>query len=260
MTSIQENLGSIKQEMKDRNLDWVWVNAGMEGSGKSSFSIQLARHFDPDFTADQICFTPEEYMKKATELPPYSAIVLDEGIEGLFSRNAMKKENKKLVQFFRQARELNLMHIINIPDLAELESTIRDSRAKTISLCRQKGYKAEVYGRSDLDNIRVDRRNNVSWGDPSMVQGWEDPAEAAPELWKNYKDKKDEQIEGIAEFGEDDEEEKENWLSTGTVAERLDVSRKTVRRYCEKGDLEFKKLPNGDRRIPEEQVDDLVEG
>jgi len=258
VTSIKKNLEKIREEMKKRNLDWVWVNAGMEGSGKSSFSIQLAKHFDDNFTADQICFTPEEYMQKATELPPYSAIILDEGIEGLFSRNAMKKGNKKLVQFFRQARELNLMHIINIPDLAELETTIRESRAKTISRCRQRAYKADVYGRTDLDKIKVNRRNQVSWGEPSMVQGWKDPAEASPEIWNNYKEKNHEHIEGIADF-DTEEDEEDNLVSTGTVAERLDVSKKTVRNYCEKGKLEFKKLPNGDRRIPESEINQLIE-
>jgi ABC-type dipeptide/oligopeptide/nickel transport system ATPase component len=88
---IKKNLDNIKSRMKTRNLDWVWLNVGEEGSGKSSFSIQLAQAFDEDFTADQIAFSGQEYMKKATELEPYSVMVLDEGIESLFSRNAMKK-------------------------------------------------------------------------------------------------------------------------------------------------------------------------
>lgn len=258
MTSIKKNLENIKSRMKNRNLDWVWLNVGEEGSGKSSFSLQLAQEIDEDFSVEQVCFSGKEYMQTATELEPYSAIVLDEGIQSLFSRNAMKKENKQFVQFFRQCRELNLFHIINIPSYAELDKSIRQDRVKTVSRCRSGVYKADIYGRHQLNRIEVDSKGNVSWGDPAFRQGWRNPEDDSEELWSAYKEKKDEKLDRLSEVeGVDEEEQPGNYLSTGSVAERLDVSKDTVRRYCKKGKLDAKKLPNGDRRIPESQVEEL---
>jgi hypothetical protein len=254
---IKQNLEAIKSRMKKRNLDWVWLNVGEEGSGKSSFSLQLAQAFEEDFTADQIAFSGEEYMKKATELEPYSVMILDEGIESLFSRNAMKKENKKLVQFFRQCRELNLFHVINMPSYSELDKSIRQSRVKTVSRCLNNVYKAEVYGRKQLSNIEVDSRGDVSWGDPAFRQAWRNPEDASPELWQNYIDKKNEKIQRLSDL-EDSDSENVNYVSTGTAAEMLDVSGDTIRRYCDKGKFNVKKLPNGDRRIPKNQVEEVL--
>lgn len=255
---IKKNLDNIKSRMKNRNLDWVWLNVGEEGSGKSSFSLQLAQAFDEDFSADQIAFSGQEYMKKATELEPYSVMVLDEGIESLFSRNAMKKENKQFVQFFRQCRELNIFHIINIPSYSELDKSIRDSRVKTVSKCLNGVYKADVYGRKQLHRIEVDSKGKVSWGDPAFRQGWENPETCSEELWNNYIEKKNEKLDRLSDVDGIDEEDSTSYVSTGTAAEMLDVSSDTIRRYCKKGKLNPKKLPNGDRRIPEDQIEALL--
>lgn len=255
---IKKNLDNMKKRMKERNLDWVWVNVGEEGSGKSSFSIQLAQAFDEDFDESQICFNAKDYMRTAKDLDPYSVIILDEGIESLFSRNAMTKENKKFIQFFRQCRELNLFHIINIPSLSELEKGIRQNRAKTISKCLPGKYKADIYGRNDLDNIQVKNDGSVSWGSPSFRQGWKDPQEDSEQVWDAYQEKKDDRIDELVEFDEEEEDDLSSYLSTGQVADKLDVSGATVRRWCDSGDLDAKKLPNGDRRIPREEVEKVI--
>lgn len=255
---LKQNLDNIlQQEIHGKNLDWVHVNVGGEGKGKSSFSLQLANYIDPDFTVeDQVAFSGEEFREMSRNLDSGQVIVYDEAVDGLFSGDHSTKENKKTVKFLRQMRELNLYVIINLPVFHELDKKIREHRVKTLSRCVKQGW-AHLYSQSQLDSI-LD--NQGSWPSPRLKAGWKDPAKDIPEIWSNYQEKKLNTDTLAEEKSDEDDGFDGEWVSTGTAAEMLDVSGKTVRNWCDDGTIQkVSKLPNGDRRIPRKQIQDLIQ-
>jgi len=255
---LKQNLDSIKEKkMQEDDLDWVWINTGGEGKGKSAFSIALADYLDPDFSTDQIVFSGEEFISKAQELEDYRPIILDEGIEDLYSRNAMTKKNKNLVQFLRQCRALHKFIIINIPNITELDKSIRTSRANTVSRCVSQGW-AWIYRDGQIQNIEEDRNGSISWPEPVLKSGWQNPENSMPELWKDYKEKKRDVVKSLG--SEAVEEEDINWISAGKAADMVGVNRKTIGNWRKDGVFEeFSKLPNGDYRYKEKEIKGILE-
>jgi len=251
-----------EDSLRRNNQDWVTAVVGSEGSGKSSVAVGMAEAIDPGFSVEeQVAFSAKEFRHKAADLEEFKPVVLDEGIEGLFSSEHMSSENKKTVKFLRKCRELNLFVFVNLPVFSELSKKIRNHRVDTVIRCvkRNPPGRAHVFGQSKVGRIeKVD--GGASYPTPDMKFNFEDPEEELPETWDRYQELKIEDITdlGVSEDDEDEDEEARDWLSTGSVAERLDVSKKTVRNWCDDGRFKFSRLPNGDRRIPESEVEDLV--
>lgn len=248
---LKNNLDNIQEHVKEKNLDWVHVNEGSEGTGKSALSLSMAVYLDDEFNAEkQIAFSAKEFRQKASKLDPYKPIIFDEGIDGLYSRNAMTKENKRTVKFLRKCREMNLFIFINLPQFTELDKSIRNKRTKSVGRCVKQGW-AWIFGQSQISQIEKQRNDNVNYPDPYFKTSWKDPANTMPEIWENYQEQK---IEDITDLKEDQEEEDDTeWISTGKFADIVDVSPRTVRDWCDAGKISCSKLPNGDRRIPKKE-------
>jgi|APHM01.1.fsa_nt_gi DNA binding domain, excisionase family len=48
-------------------------------------------------------------------------------------------------------------------------------------------------------------------------------------------------------------------ISTSEFGEAVGIHTNTVRKWCKEGKIKSKKLPNGQRRIPKSQVDQVLE-
>jgi hypothetical protein len=105
----------------NKDWDFMFVVDGMEGAGKSVFAQQLAKFLCKDFTVNEICFTPEEFIATINKAPKYSAIVFDEGMRGSSSRAAMSSVNRMLNITFAEMRQRNLFVIIVIPSFFEMD-------------------------------------------------------------------------------------------------------------------------------------------
>lgn len=250
--TIKQNLDNIEKEVKNNNLDWVHANVGEEGSSKSSLAILMAEYLDPDFDAEkQVAMSAKEFRVKASKLDSFKPLVYDEGIEGLFSRESMTKENRKTVKFLRKCRDMNLFIFLCTPKFLEFDKAIREHRIKSLTRCVKQGW-GWFYGKSEIKKYLDKQR----WPDPPMRGAWNDPAETIPEIWNQYKAKKQSDIKELEE--DQDEEEEINWLSVGEFGDRLGIHNDTVRRWCEKGKVRHGRLPNGDRRIPESEISKVV--
>ena len=112
-----------------RDSDAVIIVVGREGKGKSTLAYRLGRVFDPDrFTSDSMYFTGRDFALAATKAPPGSVLVLDEAVDGGFSRDAMSKKNRDLVKFLIVCRQRNLIGVICFPNIKWLDSYIKDHR------------------------------------------------------------------------------------------------------------------------------------
>jgi hypothetical protein len=117
---LKENMDKAKKIIK-KDWDMVFIVDGYEGSGKSVLAQQVAKHVDPSFNIDRICFSPEEFVKAINSADRYQAVIYDEAYEGLSSRSAMSQVNRSLVAVLAEIRQKNLFVFIVLPCFFELD-------------------------------------------------------------------------------------------------------------------------------------------
>jgi hypothetical protein len=118
----------VRQKMWRRmnvdNQHFMGAIVGREGTGKSHSALTLARTVDPEFTAEDVFFDPQDLLE-AFDSDEYSAgnmIVLDEAGVGLGNRSWYEKEQILLNQTLQTVRDDNMGVLFTLPRLEELDS------------------------------------------------------------------------------------------------------------------------------------------
>jgi hypothetical protein len=114
----------IWQRMNVDNQHFMGAIVGREGTGKSHSALTLARVVDPEFTADDVFFDPQDLLE-AFDSDEYSGgnmIVLDEAGVGLGNRSWYEKEQILLNQTLQTVRDDNMGVLFTLPRLEELDS------------------------------------------------------------------------------------------------------------------------------------------
>lgn len=235
--NITKALDSSKEKMLDKDKDFVLLVTGEEGNGKSSLALLMADYWDEDFDpGEQICMDHEQVIRTADELDAGQAIVFDEGIEALLSRNHGSKSNRIMLEWFREVRAKNLFIVICMPEWKEIEKPIRDDRAHGLVRIVKQGF-CHFFNEGKMNQIRVDSRGNkkrVEYPDYLFRSGWRDPA--GTDLWSVYQSMKRENVSNLAEkYLENDE-------SSGTDYEKKyrKLRRKVVKTFVNNLDMTIK--------------------
>jgi len=126
---LKSNLDSIRKIVK-KDWDFVFCVDGMEGGGKSTFAIQMALYLDPTLTLDRIVFDAEDFENKIINAEKFSAVVYDEAITGLYSREAMQYINMTLTKLLAQIRQKNLFIFVIIPTYFDLDRYVAMWRSR----------------------------------------------------------------------------------------------------------------------------------
>lgn len=113
-----------------KDWDMLFCVDGNVGTGKSLFTMQMAKYVDEDFNLDCIAFNPKEFKKIVVNAKPYSAVVYDEAMTGLYSRGSMTLINRTLVSMLAEIRQKNLFVFIVLPSFFDLERPIAIFRAR----------------------------------------------------------------------------------------------------------------------------------
>ena len=82
--------------------------------------------FDP---ARQMVFTGQAFRRRAVELEPYKALVLDEAIKGGFARRATSGDNVGLAEYLTVGGERNLLNFVCWPGARWLDPILREWRS-----------------------------------------------------------------------------------------------------------------------------------
>ena len=112
------------RRMNVENQHFMGAIVGREGHGKSHSALSLARTVDPEFTAEDVFFDPQDLLE-AFDSDDYQAgnmIVLDEAGVGLGNRSWYEKEQILLNQTLQTVRDDNMGVIFTLPRLEELDS------------------------------------------------------------------------------------------------------------------------------------------
>jgi hypothetical protein len=217
----------VRQKMWRRmnvdNQHFMGAVVGREGTGKSHSALTLARTVDPDFSADDVFFDPQELLE-AFDSDAYSAgnmIVLDEAGVGLGNRSWYEKEQILLNQTLQTVRDDNMGVLFTLPRLEELDSqTIgrlhafiemldvnpaegwASAKWKNINLTRDgRGKTYKKYTRLRVDGVKKRiTRFAVSAPPEDLVGAYEDRKEAFKE--QLYED-------AIAAYDEGDKDSEE---------------------------------------------------
>lgn len=104
----------------------------VHNSGKSVFAMQIAKVLDPNFSVDNIAFTPTEFVKKIVNSKKHQCIVFDEAFTGLSSRSSLSEVNQLMVSLMMEMRQRNLFVIIVLPTIFLLERYVVLHRSKCL--------------------------------------------------------------------------------------------------------------------------------
>jgi len=106
---------------------------GVEGSGKSTLGMQIAKYLSPNFSVEHVCYTPEDFLEKIKRhnfLQKGDCILLDEGFT-VNSRASMSQMNREFLGVLSECRQKNLFLIIILPSFFDLD--------KNLALWRSRG-------------------------------------------------------------------------------------------------------------------------
>ncbi|MEM5782540.1 MAG: zonular occludens toxin domain-containing protein [Candidatus Aenigmatarchaeota archaeon] len=171
---IEKNI--IKRIEKD--YDYLHVNVGYEGSGKSTLSIiqaiayLLARGYVidikdeiiyneetkhnitfKDFVNKHIIFTKKEFLKSIKNLTSKSPVIVDEGISVFYTADTLTEELKEVIKTLTQIRMKNYFIIVNASNFFYLHQDIRYRRALSVCHIKKRGLFA-FYDQKKINKIK----------------------------------------------------------------------------------------------------------
>lgn len=127
---LNNNLGIIKKQINEKDMDMVGIIDGYEGVGKSVLAQQIAYNVDPTLNLSRIVFSPEEYKNAVLKGKRGQAIIWDEAITGSFNREAIQRMNVLVIKMMAQVRQMNLFILIVLPTFYDLDRNLALFRTK----------------------------------------------------------------------------------------------------------------------------------
>lgn len=118
--------------LKDKDKDFVICVDGREGSGKSTFALQLGKYIDPSLNLSRIVFSPEDFREAILNAKPHQCVIYDEAFTGFSSRASLSPINKVLVSLAMQMRQKNLCVIIVLPTIFLLDRYMAIFRTRAL--------------------------------------------------------------------------------------------------------------------------------
>lgn len=174
LDKLKEVFTNECSELVRDDVDWVHINCGDEGGGKSTFAIQLCKMANPDFCIDDITLGYDEFTHRLDTAPQGSAILCDEGGDVFLSREALGKPRASSLKQLMKIRAKNFFVVINISDIALLEHYLKSFRLKSLTKVRMyyrngvlsKGH-VEIFTKEQARRIHKDTQGNIKFPKPA---------------------------------------------------------------------------------------------
>lgn len=112
-----------------QNYDAFMCVSGGEGEGKSSLAMRLCQMVNPTFNIEEnVIYEMSEMGEKIFTLPRYSAVLVDEGIQGFYKRTWQQQGRAQMNVIFALCRMQNLFFVLCIPRIGDLDEMLRNHR------------------------------------------------------------------------------------------------------------------------------------
>lgn len=172
----------------ENEYDNIIVVFGREGSGKSTYAIQLAMALDPNFDLEtDYIYTYEEMVQAITD-PDKSDIgrvfLLDETSSIMNNRDAMTTSSKNMVELLEMMRSRGWTLIMCIPSPDRLDKYLRDFRIRYMIRVYEGSWEHRTERRRGYWELQFKRGNNYE-SFHTVGFGVFDPLD--PEVAKKYK-------------------------------------------------------------------------
>lgn len=130
---LKRNLDdNVIPSLHSKDKDYVIVVDGREGSGKSTFAMQLGKYVDPSLDLSRVVFSPEDFREAILRAKKGECIIYDEAFTGFSSRASLSPVNKVLVSLAMQMRQKNLFILIVLPTIFLLDKYMALFRANSL--------------------------------------------------------------------------------------------------------------------------------
>lgn len=127
---LKAKLDNVKHILS-KNWDAVILIDGKERSGKSTLGFTCAWYLsNGTITIDNICKDTEDAITKIRTLPDKSILFVDEGSLSFSSKDAMRREQRKIMKILDVVGQKNLCIIIVLPSFFDLTKPIATRRAR----------------------------------------------------------------------------------------------------------------------------------
>jgi len=143
-STLKANVDQYLIKAVKKKWDGVILITGMEGSGKSTATMAIAKYCDPTFpgrpidntlskrTCDRIVFTPNDLMTAIDNSKIGQAIVFDEAVMGFLASDASSEMQKILIKKMVTIRKKRLYIFIVIPSIFLLRKYMAVFRSRAL--------------------------------------------------------------------------------------------------------------------------------
>lgn len=133
----KDNIKSVVDFCGKYGQDWLTVNGGGEGSGKSSLGLQQSFLFNPHFKISDMIWSLKQFVRdeKKYRNEKFRVMNYDEAVREMFNKESQTRANIILIKVFISNRSFQHFHIINMPSIFSLEKYLREWRVKTFNYC-----------------------------------------------------------------------------------------------------------------------------
>lgn len=156
---MQQNLDEIKERVTSGKWDNKIIVAGYSGVGKSHTTQFFAKYLCSWFDSSYYCFSINEFIEKASNCEPYSALVLDESFDSMNSKASLSKEFQKIISFLQIIRQKNLYIFLLLPNFFDLQKSIALYNTNLLIVCYtdKKGRRGNyaVFDRDKKKNLYI---------------------------------------------------------------------------------------------------------
>lgn len=277
----------IIKQLDKNDKDFFAIVDGIEGCGKSWFSIQWGKYVDNSLNLSRIVFTPEEFKQAIFKAKPKQCIIYDEAFTGLGSRSSLSAINRYLVSLSMQIRQKNLFVILVLPSVFLLDKYFVMFRAKAlVHIYENKGIRGyfRVYNNKKIKRIILLGKQTFSYpksirtkfkgrfygrfglGDKLKDEYLKKKAKALEEAEKNpmsasqirFKEQRDVFLFLIRKLKNFSYRQLESFIADYGI----DISYPQIRNICAKfgePDLEEDGEPNSETNILQEKISETTE-
>lgn len=171
---LREILNGFRWAMHEKKQSVVLIVDGRSGLGKTTISGQIGLYLTPNFSLDNIHFTPEEFLEALTRTKKGDTLVFDEAML-LSSRATLSKINRMIVIAMSMIRSKNLCIIFNVNSIFDLDRNLALSRADLLLHCygdslTDKGKFLTFFkggdGRDRIKELYIHGKKYYSYGTP----------------------------------------------------------------------------------------------
>lgn len=131
---LRELLDGFKWAIHNKKQSAVVLVDGRSGMGKTTISFQMARYMSPNFSLDNVHFTPDDFLNALTTTNKGDTLIFDEAML-LSSRSTLSAINKMIVVAMSMIRSKNLFIIFNVNSIFDLDKNLALSRADLLLNC-----------------------------------------------------------------------------------------------------------------------------